>query len=572
MTKPKWRMLFSFLAILVVLAIGVACGDDDDSGGTTPAAGGTTATGTTAAAKPSGTITAKNIQFESWDPHFSDFSQDISHFFAVWRGLYMLDKDDKPQPAMADGQPTVSADGKTYTIKVKSGLKWSDGQGLDANDFVLGVQRTCNPDNAGHYEYILTAIVGCDAYYTSAKKTADEKETLRKAMGVRAVDANTIEFKLTDPQPTFPILLALWPTFPAPKHKLATVDAKWPAPLDNVYNGPFKPSEYVEKDHMTLVPNDAYALPEKAKVEKIVIKYIDDPAVALNAYRAGEIDVTVVPSTQLTAVRADPTLNKELVDYAGTRTTGIEPNLKDPTLAKLEVRLALSQATDRKTLNDTILNGANVVSTNWMPPDRSGNKAGVFDAAIGFDVKKAQDNLAKAGYPGGAGFPKLVLLQTESATNHAISEFLQAQWKKNLGIDITLEYTDSKTRSARFNSGDFQLVLGGWGEDYPDPENWILGLYETGGSINKQSCSMKPIDDVIAKAKFDQKDEERRQFYRDAEKLVVENVCGIAPMWQVGNHYLVKPYLKGLAESKKPNDHQIVGDALSMEYWTTSKK
>ena len=67
MTKPKWRMLFSFLAILVVLAIGVACGDDDDSGGTTPAAGGTTATGTTAAAKPSGTITAKNIQFESWD-------------------------------------------------------------------------------------------------------------------------------------------------------------------------------------------------------------------------------------------------------------------------------------------------------------------------------------------------------------------------------------------------------------------------------------------------------------------------------------------------------------------------
>ena len=236
------------------------------------------------------------------------------------------------------------------------------------------------------------------------------------------------------------------------------------------------------------------------------------------------------------------------------------------------MRLALSQATDRKTLNDTILNGANVVSTNWMPPDRSGNKAGVFDAAIGFDVKKAQDNLAKAGYPGGAGFPKLVLLQTESATNHAISEFLQAQWKKNLGIDITLEYTDSKTRSARFNSGDFQLVLGGWGEDYPDPENWILGLYETGGSINKQSCSMKPIDDVIAKAKFDQKDEERRQFYRDAEKLVVENVCGIAPMWQVGNHYLVKPYLKGLAESKKPNDHQIVGDALSMEYWTTSKK
>jgi oligopeptide transport system substrate-binding protein len=556
--------------ILVVLAIGVACGDDD-SGGTTPAAGGTTPAGTTAAQKPSGTITVRTIQFESWDPHFSDFNQDIEHFFAVWRGLYQLDKDSKPQPAMADGAPTVSSDGKTYTVKVKPGMKWSDGQGLDANDFVLGVQRTCNPDNAGRYEYILTSIVGCDAYYTSAKKTADEKETLRKAMGVRAVDANTIEFKLTDPQPTFTILLALWPTFPAPKHKLATVDAKWPAPLDNVYNGPFKPSAYTEKDSMTLVPNDQYSLPEKAKVEKIVLKYIDDPAVALNAYRAGEIDATAVPATQLTAVRADPTLSKELVDYAATRTTGIEPNLKDPTLAKLEVRLALSQATDRKTLNDTVLNGANVVSTNWMPPDRSGNKAGVFDAAIGFDVTKAKDNLAKAGYPGGAGFPKMVLLQVDSAGNRAISEFLQSQWKKNLGIDITLEYTDSKSRSARFNSGDFQIVLGGWGEDYPDPENWILGLYETGGSINKQSCSLKAIDDVIAKAKFDQKDEERRQFYRDAEKLIVENVCGMAPMWQVGNHSLVKSYVKGMVENKKPDDKQVPGDT-SMELWTTSKK
>jgi oligopeptide transport system substrate-binding protein len=563
-------MLLSFLAILVVLAIGVACGDDD-SGGTTPAAGGTTAAGTTAAPKPSGTITVKTIQFESWDPHFSDFNQDIEHFFMVWRGLYHMDKDNKPAAAMADGAPTISADGKTYTVKVKPGLKWSDGQPLDANDFVLGVQRTCNPDNAGHYQYILTEIVGCDAYYGAAKKTPAEKADLLKAVGVRAVDANTIEFKLTDPVPTFSTKLALWPTMPAPKHKLATVDAKWPAPLDNVYNGPFKPSEYTEKDHMTLVPNDNYSGASKAKVEKLVLRYIDDPAVALNAYRNNEIDATLVPTTQLDAVKADPTLSKELVSYASTRTLGLEPNLKDPLMAKKEVRLALSQATDRKTFNDVVNKGAFVASTNWMPPDRSGTKAGTYDAAIGFDVTKAKDNLAKAGYPGGAGFPKLTLLQTESAGNHTVGEFLQSQWKKNLGIDIILEFTDSKTRSSRFNSGDFQLVLGGWGEDYPDPENWILGLYETGGSINKQSCSMPEIDALIAKAKFNQKDEERRQQYRDIEKIIVENICGQGPIYQSAIHAVVKPYIKGMVEFKQPNDHQVPGDN-NVENWTTSKK
>ncbi|MBA4179022.1 MAG: hypothetical protein C0506_00380 [Anaerolinea sp.] len=572
MTKPKWRMLLSVLAMFAVLAIAAACGDDDNAE-PTKAPGGTAAAGSPTApavTKPSGTITIRTIQFESWDPHFADFNQDIEHFFMVWRGLYHLDADSKPQPAMAAGMPTVSADGKTYTVKLQPGLKWSDGQPLDAADFVLGLQRTCNPDNAGHYQYILTAVVGCDDYYGAAKKTAEEKAALQKAVGVRAVDATTIEYKLTDPQPTFTILLALWPTFPAPKHK-ATVDGKWAGPMENVYNGPFKPSAYTEKDKMELVPNDQYAGKQKAQVEKLVLRYIDDPAVALNAYRAGEIDATTVPSTQLKAVKADPTLGKELVSYAATRTTGIEPNLKDPTLAKLDVRLALSQATDRKTLNDTILNGANIPSTTWMPPSRSGTKPDAFDAAIGFNPTKAAESLKRAGYDKGAGFPKLTVLQVDSATNKAIGEFLQAEWKKYLGIEITLEYTDSRTRSSRFNSGDFQIVLGGWGEDYPDPENWILGLYETGGSINKQSCSMKAIDDVIAKAKFNQKDEERRQQYRDAEKLVVENVCGMAPMWQVGFHAVVKPYIKGMVENKKADDKQVPGDT-SVELWTTTKK
>jgi len=206
-----------------------------------------------------------------------------------------------------------------------------------------------------------------------------------------------------------------------------------------------------------------------------------------------------------------------------------------------------------------------------MAPERSGGKAGEFDAAIGFNVANAKANLAKAGYADGKGFPKLVVLQTDTATNKAIAEFLQSEWKKHLGIDITLEFTDTKTRSGRFNSGDFQMVLGGWGEDFPDPENWILGLFETGGSINKQSCSNPEIDALIGKAKVNQNDEQRRQQYRDVEKLVVTTVCGMAPMWQVGAHRVVKPYIKGMVENKKGDDHWVPGDG-KVELWSTTKK
>ena len=183
MTGSKWRLLFGLLSLFAVLSVAVACGDDDDddSGG-----------GGGAAAAKGGSITIGALQFETWDPHFSDFAQDIAHYFKVWRGMYELDLDNKPVPAMADGNPTVSADGKTYTIKLKKDLKWSDGQPLTAKDFVLGIQRTCNPDNAGHYQYILTAIVGCDDYYAATKASDAEKDTLLKALGVSAKDDLTV--------------------------------------------------------------------------------------------------------------------------------------------------------------------------------------------------------------------------------------------------------------------------------------------------------------------------------------------------------------------------------------------
>jgi len=258
MTSSKWRLLLSLVSLLAILSIAVACGDDDDDDG-----------GGGAAVQKGGTITIGATQFESWDPHFGDFAADIAHYFKVWRGLYHLDLNNKPVAAMADGAPTVSSDGKTYTIKLKKDLKWSDGKPLTAKDFVLGIQRTCNPDNAGHYQYILTAIVGCDDYYGAAKKSASEKDTLLKAVGVSAKDDLTLEIKLSSAQPTFPILLAMWPTFPAPSHLLATPDTKWPGPLENVYNGPFMVKAYTEKSSMELVPNPNWSGAQKPSLDKI---------------------------------------------------------------------------------------------------------------------------------------------------------------------------------------------------------------------------------------------------------------------------------------------------------------
>lgn len=562
MTKSKWRMLLSMFAVLAIMAIAVACGDDDDDdtnggGGQTPRT-----------EAPSGTITIGATQFETWDPHFSDFAQDISHMVYVWRGLYHLDLNDVPQPAMADGAPKVTDDGKTYTITLKKDLKWSDGQPLTAGDFVLGIQRTCNPDNAGHYQYILTNIVGCDDYYAATDADAAKKTELQAAVGVKAIDATTLEIKISEAQPTFPTLLALWPTFPAPSHKLATVDAPWPGPLENVYNGPFMPSAYTEKATMELVPNPNW-VGGNVGAAKVVLKYVDDAAVLNQAYRTGEVDATVANKPELDKLKTE--FPNELQLYPATRTIGLEFNMTKAPVDKAEVRLALSQATDRDTMMKVVFKDANTATTNWVPPARNGLKGGEYNDILGFDAAKAKENMSKAGYPDGKGFPELTLIIVDSATNKLLGEFLQAEWKKHLGIELKLEITDSKTRSSRFNSSDFQLVTGGWQEDYPDPENWFLGLWETGGSINKVLVSIKALDDAIDKARYNTNDEERRKLYRDAEKILLQEANGIAPLYHTLAAMLVKPNIKGMVENKRPGDTFVPGDWY-IELWTTSKK
>ncbi|MCA9824537.1 MAG: peptide ABC transporter substrate-binding protein [Dehalococcoidia bacterium] len=546
MRKTKWWMLFSILTVFA-LTFAVACGDDDDDddtdGGNPTATSDDGDNGDNGDTQAGGEITVQITEPEGLDPHFSDFSVDITVIQMTNRGLYDLLPGGELRPAMADGMPEVSDDGLTYTVKIKEGLQWSDGETLDANDFVFGIQRTCDPTIAGHYQYILTNIAGCDDYYGGEGSVDD--------VGVAATDNNTFVITLHTAQATFPSLLALWPTYPAPDEGLASVDADWPAPPDSPCSGPFCPTEWVAGDHITLVKNENYSLGE-AKLDKITLRIIDDLSVALNAYDAGELDMIRVSTTDLPQVRD----RDDYQNIALPITIGLEPLMTDPLLKDLNVRLALSRATDRELLNEVVGEGANIPTTNWVPAEEPGaNEAGAFDDVVGFDAEAAKKLLADAGYPNGEGFPGLTMLLTDSEGNRVLGEFLQEQWKQILGIELSIDFVDGQTRQARFNSSDFQLTTGGWGHDYPDAENWLVGLYETGASINKQKCSDPEIDAALAKAKVETDNEARWEELRKAERRIVETACGMMPLYHRGNHYLINEKLVGVTPTLE--DHYL---------------
>ena len=563
--KPK--LLFGLIAVLAISLLMVACGDDDDEGADEPGGGdATTAPGGTP--KRGGEITIVYPEPESFDPHYSAFAQDIGVQRMVFRGLYKLNKDNKAEPELAASMPTISSDGKTYTVKMKSGLKWSDGQPLTAKDVVAGIQRTCDPDNAGNYKDTISNIVGCDEFYSAASKTPAEKSALMAAVGVKATDDTTVEIKLESAQPTFTLVLSLWMTFPSPSHIVKTSSEAWPDVTKLAYSGPYKIQEYKAKDQAVLVRNDNY-YGTAANIDKITMKYIDKLDVAENAYRADQLQMTRVNLTNLQVVKADPKLGKEYFQVPGVTTRAVHMNLKVKPLDNPKVRLALSQATDRETLNKVAFQGAYIPSTTWMPPAVVGGgvKEDSFAGTIGFNADKAKKNLADAGYADGKGFPALTITVNDVPDRIATAEFLKEQWKKVLNIDINIEVVDSRTRAAKFTSEDYQLFPGGWTQDYPDPENWVAGLFNTGGANNHYGVSDAKLDDLFKKALFNTNDEERRAQYREINKLLSEDPLLTGPvLYQESFNYIAKSNLKGPKENAGPLDAFLAGD-WTIETW-----
>lgn len=559
MLSKRWRIPFLIGALITIVALfAVACGGDDEEeeGGATP----TKAAGGEKAPADQQVLIVQQGEPEYFDPHRSNFEQDISIERMLFRGLYQLvpteDGGVKVEPAMAAGDPEVS--GNVYTIKLKSGLIWSDGEPLTAQHYADGILRSCSPDVASPYQYLMGAsilgVVGCDEYYGALGSeeepktpTPEELQALRDAVGVKAVDDTTLEVTLLQPKSTFTTIMSLWSAFPARQDIIDQYGEKWTDPGNIVVNGPYTITEFVPKDHVTLEPNPNWALEPKPTIQKLTVKFIDDTSVAFRAYQTGEIDIVNFPESEIPTVKADAKLNEAYLLEGTGRMDAVEMQLNDPTLSDFNVRLAISRAIDRKTLNDVVYNGSSIPATYWVVqgiPGYQGNEP--FESIIGYDPEAAKKALADAGYPDGQGFPDVKLLMRDDAVQRSLAEFLQNQWKTVLNVNIGLEFVDAKTRSSRFNSQDFQLFRGGWQIDYPDPENTLIGLFDTGGGNNMYNCSDPDIDAKLKAAMTETDDAARIKLLQEAETLIVTKLCGVAPITQLARVYLVNPKVGGL--------------------------
>lgn len=465
----------------------------------------------------------------------------------VYEGLYRLDKDNNPEPAGAAEKATVSDDGLTYTIKLREDAKWSNGDAVTAADYVYGWQRTVNPKTASEYAYLFSPVKNADDI-TAGKTAVDQ-------LGIKAVSDYELEITLTKATPYFDYLLAFPSFFPQNQKVIEENGSNYAQTSDNaVYNGPFTLTDFDgpgTDTEWSYTKNDTYWDKDNVKLSKIDVSVVKESSTSLNLFQDGKAD-DVILSGELAQQMAN---DKSFVSQPEATTSYLEMNQRDADspFKNENLRKAISYAIDRDALVNSILGDGSIASTGLVPSNLTfspSDKEDFTKAAgteLSYSKKQAKEYWEKAKKELGITSLSFDILSSDTDSSKKITEYLQSAIQEALdGVTVTLSPVPFSVRLDRSNSGDFDVVMGGWGADYADASSF-LDLFVSGNSYNRGQWSNSDYDAAIkAASTTDVSDADKRwDDMVDAEKILMDTQ-GVIPLYQKAEAHLRNTKVKGV--------------------------
>lgn len=524
-----------------------ASASPDASPAESPAASPSGSTGST------GGDNVLRIGLTTWpdtlDPQKASFSQELANLGMIYEGLTGLNKDLETVPASAE-KWEYNDDATVVTFTLRADLKYSDGSPLTAEDFVKAVYRTLDPNLPGDYQTSIAMIQGAeDIIGTEVPTGTDTLESKFQALGAKAVDERTLVFNLTQPTPYFHTLASLWVMYPAKDDLVKANGAQWyENPANHIGNGPWKVTTIDRGNNLIAYePNENY-WQGRPKLDGVEVRFIDDLAVALQAYKNGEVDMIEPDANDAPSLRTDPQLSQEFKEYPGSCTFVLAFNLTKEPFGNQKVREAFAYAFDRETFVRDALQDTEAPTLTWIPPGYPGYKEG--ETRFGFDIEKAKAALAEAGFPEGQGLPEIkVSYPSNNPATQARVEYIIQMLQNNLGVTLVPEPVESTTlTNLRKDVSTYPQMLyrGGWCADYPDPQNW-LSVYWHSRSNFARNIGYKnaELDALLDKADVETDPDTRFELYQQAQDMLVADQ-GEIMLSNNKNTYLVKPYIKNV--------------------------
>lgn len=458
----------------------------------------------------------------SLDPATTTLPDEFGILRALLEGLLIPGPNGgNPLPGVAH-RFDVSPDGRVYTFHLRPDARWSDGEPVTAGQFVAAYRRALEPTTAAPKAGVFFPVRNARAYATG--RIIDFS-----AVGFRAENPRTLVITLEAPNPRFPHYVASGPWLPVPSDIVARHGRNWTRPGRFVGNGPFLLVDWRADQHVVVKKNPYWHGAATVQLAEIHFVRFDNGDSEDRAYRAGQIDATMaVPFSKVPFYAQERPAELHRAPMLETRYLAF--NTLRPALNR-DTRRALSLAIDRRKLVERVLLGGQAAATRFLPPQLLAGDAPPA-AAVAHDPEEARRLLARAGFPGGRGFPRLDL---SGWTQSQVLEALQQMWREELGIQISISVREAKVHLDALRTGDFDLAFATAIPDVADPAA-LLADFTTRAPLNYPRWSDPAFDAALAAGRF-----------TAAEDRLLDEAA-VAPLYFNTKIWLMSPRLRGWQE------------------------
>ncbi|MYZ47207.1 peptide ABC transporter substrate-binding protein [Propylenella binzhouense] len=474
---------------------------------------------------------------ETLDQHKTSTISEANVLRDMYEGLVVYDAKAKVVPGVAESW-TVSDDGLTYTFKLRTDAKWSNGDPVTAGDFVFSLQRIMNAETGAKYANILYPI-------KNAEKL-NKGEAKPEELGVRAVDDHTLEIVLENPTPYFLELLTHQTGLPVNKAAVEKFGTDFVKAGNIVTNGAYTLQEFTPNDKIVLVKNKEFHDAADVKIDKVVFIPFEDRSACLRRFEAGEVQsCSDIPAEQMDYVKEKLGDQVHIAPYLGTYYYAIKAD-KDK-FSDLRVRRALSMAIDREFVADEIWAGAMLPAYSFVPPGIGNYGEPAYADYKDMDQLDREDEakklLEEAGY--GPGKPLRVEIRYNTGENHKNTATAIADMWKTIGVETSFVNVDGATHYAYLrDKGDFDIARAGWIGDYSDPQNFLFLVESDNTGFNYANYKNPEYDKLMDEAATTTDLQKRAGILKQAEAIFMRDLPYI-PLLYYSSLSLVSDRLTG---------------------------
>jgi peptide/nickel transport system substrate-binding protein/oligopeptide transport system substrate-binding protein len=434
----------------------------------------------------------------------------------------------------------ISGDGTVYTFRLRPDVKFHTGRKVTAEDVAWSLRRILDPRTRSQRAWILDPVVGAAAF-------ADGRS--ERVEGIEVVDSSTLRLTLERAHAPFLGQLAMENTAILPP-EVYDDDAPNPAYLRQpVGCGPFRLSEWVHSNYMTLTAFDDY-YGGRPELDRVIFRFIENLTTSLEEYRAGGLDFLDEVATGQRRALVDE-LGSEMHRWPQLAISfyGFNHQLP-PFKGNRALRQAFNYAVDKDYICRVLQEGKDIPQTGVLPPGIPGHNPSL--RGYPYDPARARQLLAEAGYPGGEGLPDITFWYNTNENHQRVATQVQSDLAA-IGVKILLRNLDwaSYLKAVEGEPGgnsEVSFYRMGWFADYPDPDNFLTVLLHSGNwgpEGNHSRYSNPEFDRLVDQARALTRMEDRIPLYRRAEQIAVDDAAWLF-LYYYQDEALVKPFVQGL--------------------------